>query len=245
MEIWSVEHNLPPEVASYFGSLEGVFSLNGTCVSRDRMSDVLCIDINGNTYFVKRYYHAGNIWRKFLCFPRVMIEWRNLKRFHQWQIPTAAMVAHGLQYKKRFFYRGAIVTAAIPKTQDLASIATDKPDLLRNRQWINNVSQQLADITRRLHQHSFAHNDLKWRNILVDQSGKVFIIDCPNGLLWIPPFLQHRIIKDLACLDKMAKYYLSRTQRLRFYLQYAQSARLSQADKLKIRKILAFFVGRE
>jgi hypothetical protein len=41
---------------------------------------------------------------------------------------------------------------------------------------------------------------------------------CPAGTFWWGPFLRYRIVKDLACLDKVAKYHLSRTQRLRFYL---------------------------
>jgi hypothetical protein len=57
--------------------------------------------------------------------------------------------------------------------------------------------------------------------------------------------LRYRIIKDLACLDKVAKYKLSNTQRLRFYLQYSGHARLNQADKKQIRKIVKFFEGRE
>ena len=58
-------------------------------------------------------------------------------------------------------------------------------------------------------------------------------------------FLQYRIVKDLACLDKVAKYNLTRTQRLRFYLDYAQQNRLSTMDKQRIRRILGFFSGRE
>jgi hypothetical protein len=57
--------------------------------------------------------------------------------------------------------------------------------------------------------------------------------------------LRYRIVKDLACLDKLAKYHLSRTQRLRFYLDYAQKKRLDDADKRRIRKVLRFFEGRE
>jgi hypothetical protein len=53
------------------------------------------------------------------------------------------------------------------------------------------------------------------------------------------------MVKDLACLDKVAKYHLSRTQRLRFYLQYRDRERLSAADKCKVRRIVKFFEGRE
>jgi hypothetical protein len=112
-------------------------------------------------------------------------------------------------------------------------------------EWISNTSQPIGNITRCLTPTClYAHNDLKWRNILVDNNGKVFLIDCPNGLLWIPPFLQYRIIKDLACLDKVAKYHLSRTQRLRFYQHYAQKTKLDNQTSEKYARYLLLF-GRE
>ena len=43
----------------------------------------------------------------------------------------------------------------------------------------------------------------------------------------------------------MAKYHLSATQRLRFYLQYRQRDHLSAADKERIRHVVRFFEGRE
>lgn len=245
MEKWNLSDNLPPEVSSYFGSVDKVFSIRGLPVSCDWMSVVLRIEIAGKEYYVKRYYHAGNLLRKYLGFPRVVREWKNLQFFHQQHIPTANLVAHGAQYQYRFFHRGALVTSAIPDTKDLASLAKEKPELFRDRQWLGSVIQQLATITCRLHQKRFAHNDLKWRNILVDTSGKVFLIDCPNGLFWIPPFLEYRIIKDLACIDKAAKHHVSRTQRMRFYLQYAGKSALELRDKKRIRQILGFFAGRE
>ncbi|MNF08441.1 hypothetical protein D3C80_2088680 [compost metagenome] len=57
--------------------------------------------------------------------------------------------------------------------------------------------------------------------------------------------LRYRIVKDLACLDKVAKYKLSRTQRLRFYLQYRGRQRLNAADKRRVRQIVRYFEGRE
>jgi hypothetical protein len=57
--------------------------------------------------------------------------------------------------------------------------------------------------------------------------------------------LRYRIAKDLACLDKVAKYTLSRTQRLRFYLQYCGRQHLNAADKRRVRQIVGYFEGRE
>ena len=73
----------------------------------------------------------------------------------------------------------------------------------------------------------------------------MYLIDCPSGGVWWGVFLKYRVVKDLACLDKVAKYQLSRTQRLRFYLDYTGRQRLAAEDKQRIRKILAFFEGRE
>ena len=81
--------------------------------------------------------------------------------------------------------------------------------------------------------------------LLVNDEGELFLIDCPTGAFWFGPFLRRRITKDLACLDKVAKYQLSRTQRLRFYLQYRGRQRLNVADKRRIRQIIGFFEGRE
>ena len=91
----------------------------------------------------------------------------------------------------------------------------------------------------------FAHNDLKWRNLLVDDQGQLFLIDCPNGDFWRGFWLKYRITKDLACLDKVAKYHLSATQRLRFYLQYRGHQRLNASDKKRVREVVRFFEGRE
>jgi tRNA A-37 threonylcarbamoyl transferase component Bud32 len=96
-----------------------------------------------------------------------------------------------------------------------------------------------------MHGRRFAHSDLKWRNLLVDAAGKVFLIDCPSGGFWWPPFLEYRIVKDLACLDKVAKRQLSRTRRLRFYLDYTRKKKLDDADKRRIRNIVGFFAGRD
>ena len=106
---------------------------------------------------------------------------------------------------------------------------------------------QVAQATRALHDIGFAHNDLKWRNLLVGPGERptVYWIDCPSGCFWWGAFLQYRIIKDLACLDKVGKYQLARTQRLRFYLDYAGKVRLDAGDKARIRRILRFFEGRE
>lgn len=228
-----------------FGSLEAVFALKGERLTKDPLSEVIRIELDGVRYYVKRYWRAGKGLRRYLGRPRVKAEWQNLKLFAKWGIPTAPIVAYGLERNHGAFVRGALVTRELENTLNLTEIAERQDERLANGEWILRVSQQLALGTRTMHDHHFTHNDLKWRNLLVNDKAELFFIDCPTGSFWWGPLLRYRIIKDLACLDKVAKRVLSRTQRLRFYLQYRDRRRLSEGDKRRVLRILKFFEGRE
>lgn len=232
-------------LAHDFSDLDAVFALQGERITFDPISSVIRVIRGGQTFYVKRYHTAGKGLRPFLPHPRIKLEWQNLQHFRRWGIPTAQVVAYGMQRRNKAFVRGAMITLEIPNSRDLADLAHKQSPLLKDRHWVQQVSAQLAIITRTLHAYNFTHNDLKWRNVLVDDQNKVFLIDCPTGRFWHGPFLRYRIIKDLACLDKVAKYHLSRTQRLRFYLDYCQRTKLIPADKAQIKKIIRFFAGRE
>ena len=47
-----------------------------------------------------------------------------------------------------------------------------------------------------MHDHNFTHNDLKWRNLLIDDQQTLYLIDCPNGDFWRGFWLKYRITKD-------------------------------------------------
>lgn len=228
-----------------FGSLESVFALQGERLTQDPLSEVIRVELNDVRYYVKRYTGAGKGLRRFIGRPRVKAEWQNLMLFRRWGIPTAPIVAYGLERRCGAFLRGALITRELEQTNDLALLATTQDARLRDPRWVQEVSLQLARSTRAMHDRGFAHNDLKWRNLLVDPQRRLYLIDCPTGAFWRGPFLQRRIVKDLACLDKVAKYQLTRVQRLRFYLQYSGHPTLDRRDKSRVRAILRFFEGRE
>jgi hypothetical protein len=242
------------EAERLFGNLDAVFALDGELIAKDPLSRVLRVTVDGKRYYVKRY--AGNgknavrRWfglRALIGPPRVRTEWSNLLAFRDWGIPTATLVGYGLQRRHGSYVRGALITEEIQDTVDLANMAHNNDPRLRHRRWVAHTLRQIAAITRKLHDAGFAHNDLKWRNLLVDSGDlpTVYLIDCPSGGFWHGAFLKYRIIKDLACLDKVGKYQLSRSQRLRFYLDYTGHKHLTAKDKKRIGKILAFFEGRE
>ena len=240
--------NLEPAYSALtadFGTLDAVFALQGEHLTRDPLSEVIRVERGGVNYYVKRYTGAGKGLRRYLGRPRVKSEWQNLKRFAKWGIPTAEVVAWGLERSGAAYARGALITRELPNTRDLSELADNHDPLLKDRLWVDGVSRQLARYTRIMHDHRFTHNDLKWRNLLIDDQAKLYLIDCPNGDFWRGFWLKYRITKDLACLDKVAKYHLTATQRLRFYFQYTGRNTLNAADKERVRHIVRFFEGRE
>ena len=223
-----------------FANLDAVFALQGEQITRDSLSDVIYVRVGERGYYVKRYYPAGSYLRRLLGRPRIRGEWRNLLLFRAWGIPAATVVGYGMERRWGAFHRGAMITEELYGTQDLARLASNHDPRLRDPEWLRPVMQQVARATRIMHQHRFAHNDLKWRNILVnDQPAPgVYMIDCPTGAFWRGPLLEHRKNKDLACLDKLGRLHLSRSQRLRFYLMYVGRPRLDQADRRRIPLVL-------
>ena len=255
MTVWSFNPEYRGGEAEHkFSSLDAVFALDGEVVAKDPISRVLRVSADGKRYYVKRYFRDGKNrvrrWfglRGLIAPQRVHREWKNLLLFRRLGIPAATLVAYGLERRYGRFVRGALITEEVCDTSDMGRMANEHDLRLKDPAWVTQITHQVARATRLLHDAGFAHNDLKWRNLLVTAGDApvVHLIDCPSGSFWWGPFLRYRIVKDLACLDKVAKYQLSRTQRLRFYLDYAGHRRLDAQDKRRIRHVLAFFAGRE
>ncbi len=238
-------------VADVFGSLYKVFKLPGEQITSDPLSKVYKVTSAGKVFYVKRYTGGGKGLRRYIGRSRVRAEWKNLLLFRHLGLPTANLVAYGEQKLFSMMLKGALITEELENTIDLSEVIEEYPNYLTDRNWLLPVIDQVAWAARVLHAYRFVHNDLKWRNILVSRdktNPQIFLIDCPGGFRWFGPMLQYRIVKDLACLDKLGKYHLSRTMRMRFYKLYRGNSlahRLTSKDKQQIRQVLDFFEGRE
>ena len=242
-----IAQDATPEERQAFDSLDKVTAGPGELINESRLSRLTLCTVGDKHYYVKVYRHAGRYLRRFLGRSRVRAEWQNQLFFRTLGIPTARTVAFGEHKRLGRQYVGYIVSEEIPQTIDLWRLVGEQSDRLDNFEWVRDVIDRLAGYVRVMHHHHFVHNDLKWRNILVDFSNTpgLYIIDCPLGRVSYGPGFSRAVVKDLACLDQVAKLHLSRSQRMRFFMRYHETSHLTGTHRRQIKKILRFFEGRE
>lgn len=201
------------------------------------------------TFYLKKYVYRRRRWRFLLRRDKPAVEYRNYEFLRRWVGPCVPdVVATGRRRKWLMLHDAFILTLGLPNTAQLDEYA--------RRHWKDNISRDerirqealirnTADLVRRMHAVHFFHIDLQWRNILirtgtVPSNPEVFLIDAPRGG---PRYLrlrrEHGRLRDLSNLDKLARAYLSRTQRLRWYVGYAGHRRLNREDRRLITAVLA------
>lgn len=193
--------------------------------------------------FYKQYEFARPAW-KFIGRPsKARCEFQNYATFARLNIRCAEPIACGEDRDALGRLRRAfIVTRAIPSAQTLVEFWSERRAPRRER---IALIEQLARWTQRIHNESFFHHDLVWRNILANRDGKgspqLWWIDCPRGSFntW-SPLRSRKQLKDLASLDKSAAKFCTRTERLRFVKIYLDITRLTDAAKKLIRDELAY-----
>ncbi|MCB2166892.1 MAG: heptose kinase [Deltaproteobacteria bacterium] len=238
-------HNTP--VAEAFQSLKTTIEATGQYVTASPISRVIRKEVANQAFFIKTYTAGGKNLRRWVGRSRARAEWENIRFFQHLGIPAAPLVAYGQETCCGLLQRAALVTAELENTRDLNALHLENHPIFQNRQWVAAVSHQVAQYTRCMHQNRFGHLDLKWRNILVTLSDtpQIYFIDCPAGQVRRGPGSKRWFLKDIACLDKVAKKRLSSTQRLKFFMEYESLPRLAHKDKQKIRSILRFFEGKD
>ena len=234
------------EVRGLFPCHAAAIDAAGEEINGNWMSRLVKYRDGDDSYYIKTYTSRGRGLRRFIGRSRTRAEWENLQAFVAMGIPTAELVAYGESVTSGS-YCGTLITREVRGTRDLAALVDNRHSLLDDRLWRRRVIGRLSVTVQKMHASGFVHNDLKWRNILVDLTDDpaVYLIDCPLGRKMPGPMLVRGRIKDLACLDKIARKQLSKMERLRFYLAYKGKTRLDIKDKKEIYRVLRFFEGRE
>lgn len=235
-----------PLEAAQFDSLDAALAFEGEQINTSDMSTLIRAKVGQSNYYVKKYHRGGRYFRRRLGRSRVRAEWENNFYFNKVGVPTARLVGFG-ERRKPFGDRiGALVIEELENVQDMAMVLKSSHPSLQDSVWLATVMSKIARYAKCLHDKGFVHGDLKFRNILVGfgNDPEVYIIDCPDGAIKKSVLLARGVVKDLACLDRTAKEYLSRTQRLSFYKRYCDTDKLEAVDKHQIMRILKFFDGR-
>jgi hypothetical protein len=155
-------------------------------------------------------------------------------------IGTYQPIAYGGRWNGLWEEKSFAIVREIP---DAGSLETKLPACFalpqsgQNRRQRQDFIDHLADFARRFHATGFCHRDLYLCHIFRSSDNTLSLIDLQRA--FIPKWFRGRwILKDLSQL-----YYscpgdvISRTDRLRFYLRYAQKDTLAARDRRFIRRL--------
>ena len=205
---------ISPEFAAWFpeATFDGVAAQFPLAIEAHRNRTLVCKETLTNpsgeslTVYFKVYASRRRAFDGFARRSRALREASNLDRFEAWGIRTPGVVARG--YRRRcggLCADQSIIITRAAEAESLVNWWTSK-ELPASAEVRSAIIKELAEQTRVLHQQRFFHQDLKWRNLLVDEAHQLWWIDCPSGHFGRFPWrLTHGRVKDLACLDIVGK----------------------------------------
>jgi len=169
------------------------------------------------------------------------IEFETAQQLTEAGINTPKTIAHGTQWKTFFEERSFIITEKIP---DAEALERKLPDYFNGTDTVENLKQRreftarLARFIRKFHETNFRHRDLYLSHIFYSDDGTFYLIDLARAF---QPFVFSKRfqIKDIAqtYYSSPGKYF-SRTDRMRFYINYTGREKLTTTDKDFIRKVI-------
>ncbi len=166
----------------------------------------------GGGEYVLRHYRRGGLMARLsddkyrwsgLAQTRPWREWFLLGEMYQQGLPVPRPVAARVA-RCGLFYRADLVTQRLPQVEPFADLLMARP--LPEQQW-----HEVGATIKRFHRAGFYHADLNARNILIDTSGKVFLIDFDKGEQRTPASgWQHENLERLR--RSLLKFQKSRAQ---------------------------------
>lgn len=139
---------------------------------------------HGDEHWVLRHYWRGGLVARFSSDAylrtgahrvRPVREWRLLRDLYQQGLPVPRPIAARVRYSG-LTWRGDLITEEIPQARTLF-------ELIEQRNDEPAVWQSVGRALARFHRLGAWHADLNVRNILVQPSGKVWLIDWDRGRL--------------------------------------------------------------
>lgn len=141
----------------------------------------------GDERWVLRHYHRGGAIARFvddhyvwmgLDRARSFREWRLLARLADLGLPAPRPVAARV-VRSGLVYQADIVTRYLPDTRPLSAFLDEGRPL-------DGLWREVGRMVRAFHDHGVHHPDLTAHNILLDSSGRTFLVDFDNARLRPP-----------------------------------------------------------
>ena len=220
-------------------SFEELYNLENTTVAnRPSRGSVGRFTFGPETFYIKKYKSPGKKIFRYFFKSKAQKEYANQLYFQSIGIDTPEIVV----FREQGWWRrkAVLVTREVPRATTLLDILSAQP--APGSAATAGLLEKLSAILRKLHDAGFIHNDLRMRNVMV-QDNRLLLFDCPNGMVLrhVPVFSQRRKIKDLALLFEDARNLCSAPQMLRFFLHYAQADRLDEKHKKTIRQVIHYY----
>ena len=169
------------------------------------------------------------------------IEFETAQQLTEVGINTPKTIAYGTQWGTIFEKRSFIITEKIP---DAEALERKLPDYFDGSDTVENLKlrrefiTQLANFIRKFHETNFRHRDLYLSHIFYSNNRNFYLIDLAR--VFQPSVFRRRFqIKDIAQIyySSPGKFF-SRTDRMRFYINYTGQQKLTTTDKDFIRKVI-------
>lgn len=149
-------------------------------------SPVLILDRGSETWVLRHYRRGGAVarfvddhyWFTGLHRTRAFKEWYLSQQLVEWGLPAPVAIAACVK-RGGCLYQADIITRFLPGTRTLSAVlkADDVPIAIWSR---------IGAMLRGFHERGVDHPDLTAHNILLDQQGRVFLVDFDNAHLRAP-----------------------------------------------------------
>jgi len=181
----------------------------------------------GQVIYFKRYFYRKPKPQFWMMPSKAAIEVWGYNQLSGIGIETPDAIAYGEQRSYGRLCSAFIVTLEVANTIDMEHFASkqwyDMPEALRSHAYLE-ISESILQQLKIAHENNFCHKDLKWRNILIqdtEQGYKTTWIDCPRASI-MRLRNKRRILLDIGALARLALSYLSVREQLRWLQRYVE-----------------------
>src|SRR5262245_36903957 len=162
-------------------------------------------------------------------------------------IQAVRPVAFGERRHGHFLCSCFIISEAVPDAMSLASFIKrfhHHPETYRARNARHEILTSLARQVRHMHESGFVHRDLFWRNVLIrslpDVRFEFYFLDASVGKrIRLQQRRQAFIVRDIAAMGVLAPDFCSKSDQLRFLLEYLDTSSLTVDDRKWLRRVQA------